>query len=51
VDGVVDSHLATDFDLTTGKLLSTNRTLSRQINPALPADYFDRNRRARATWV
>lgn len=47
-DGVVDSHRAMDIDLVTGKTLSTGRTLARRINPTLPADYFDRNRRAPA---
>jgi hypothetical protein len=46
VASVVAAHLNEDYDLASGKLLSTSRVLSRQINPALPADYFDRNRRA-----
>jgi len=50
VDGVVASHRSADYDLGTGKLLSTNRTLARRINPPLAADYFDRNRQAPATW-
>jgi hypothetical protein len=50
VDGVVASHRATDIDLVTGKILSTNRTLARNINPPLAADYFDRDRRAPADW-
>lgn len=49
VDGVVAAHRNEDYDLDTGKLLAWNRALSRQINPQLPADYFDRNRRAPAT--
>jgi hypothetical protein len=48
VDGVVESHRSTDVDLATGKTLATNRVLSRRVNPDLPADYFDRNRRALA---
>jgi len=50
VDGVVASHRSADYDLGTGKLLSTNRTLARRINPPLAADYFDRNRKAPAAW-
>lgn len=50
VDGVVASHRATDIDLVTGKILSTNRTLARRINAALSADYFDRDRRSPTNW-
>ena len=50
-EGVVAAHLNEDYDLATGKLLSTNRVLSRRINPPLQPDYFDRNRRASATLV
>lgn len=50
VGGVVAAHRATDIDLVTGKILSTNRTLARNINPALPANYFERDRRAPADW-
>ena len=50
VDGVVAAHRNEDYDLDSGKLLSVNRVLSRRINPALPAGYFDRNRRAPPTW-
>ncbi|WP_310468978.1 hypothetical protein [Sphingomonas sp.] len=49
VDGVTAAHLNIDIDLATGKLLSTNRVLARRINPALPSDHFDRDRRAPAT--
>lgn len=48
--GVVASHRAEDIDLATGKVLSTNRTLARQVNPRLAQSYFDRNRRANASW-
>ena len=50
VEGVVAAHRNEDYDIDTGKLLSVNRVLSRRINPALPADHFDRNRRASPTW-
>ena len=50
VAGVVAAHRNEDYDLDTGKLLSTNRVLARRINPALAADYFDRNRSAPPTW-
>ncbi|MEO5612605.1 MAG: hypothetical protein ABIT68_07595 [Sphingomicrobium sp.] len=50
VEGVLAAHLGTDFDLATGKVLSTNRTLARRINPRLAADYFDRDRRAPPGW-
>ena len=50
VDGVVASHASEDFDLTTSKSLASSRVLGRVINPQLPADHFDRNRRAPATW-
>lgn len=50
VDGVVAAHLNEDFDIDTGKLLSTNRVLSRRINPLLPSNYFDRGRRGSPTW-
>ena len=50
VDGVKSAHLNTDYDLATGKMLSTNRVLARRVNPALPADYFDRDRWAPADW-
>jgi hypothetical protein len=50
VDGIVAAHRNEDYDLTTGKLLSVNRVLKRSINPQLPADYFDRNRKAPPTW-
>ena len=50
VDGVVAPHADADIDLATGKVLATHPVLRRQINPQLPADYFDRNRKAPATW-
>jgi hypothetical protein len=50
VDGVVAAHRNEDYDIDTGKLLSTNRVLRRRVNPALSADYFDRNRRAPDSW-
>ncbi len=50
VGGIVVSQRSEDIDVVTGKTLATSRVLSRQINPSLPADYFDRNRRAPATW-
>lgn len=50
IGGIVASHRNEDVDLATGKTLSTNRVLARRINPRLPADYFDRNRRAPPTW-
>ena len=50
VDGIVAAHRNEDYDIVSGKLLSTNRVLARRINPSLPADYFDRNRRAPAGW-
>ena len=50
VAGVIAAHRNEDYDLGTGKLLSTNRVLKRQVNPQLPADFFDRNRRAAASW-
>lgn len=50
VDGVVAAHLNEDFDIDTGKLLSTSRLLSRRINPPLPSNYFDRDRRGSPTW-
>ena len=50
VEGVVAAHRNEDYDLDSGKLLSVNRVISRRINPDLPADHFDRHRRAPATW-
>lgn len=50
VDGIVAAHRNEDYDLGTGKLLSTNRVLARRVNPPLAANYFDRNRSAPATW-
>ena len=50
VDRIVAAHRNEDYDLDSGKLLSTNRVLARRINPALPVGHFDRNRRAPATW-
>ncbi|MEO8176506.1 MAG: hypothetical protein ABI626_07590 [Sphingomicrobium sp.] len=50
VDGVLAAHLNTDYDLGTDKVLSTNHTLARRINPPLAADYFDRDRRASPSW-
>lgn len=50
VEGVVAPHRNVDLNLADESVLSTNRVLSRQINPQLPADHFDRNRRAPATW-
>jgi hypothetical protein len=50
VAGVVASHRSTDVDLGTGQVLSTNRTLSRRVDPVLAADYFDRDRRAPGAW-
>lgn len=49
VDGVIASHRSVDIDLANGKTLATSRVLARRINPTLPADHFDRNRRAPAT--
>ena len=49
VDGVVASQRSEDIDLATGKTLASSRVLSRRINPDLPTDYFDRNRRAPST--
>lgn len=49
VAGVVTAHRHEDYDLATGKQLAFDRVLSRQPNPVLPADHFDRNRRAAAT--
>jgi hypothetical protein len=46
VDGVIAAHRNEDYDLNSGKLLSTNRVLSRRVNPALAANHFDRNRRS-----
>ena len=48
VAGVVGSHRSVDIDLTTGATLASSRVLERRINSALPADYFDRDRRATA---
>lgn len=50
VDGVVAPHADTDVDLATGKVLATHPVLRRKINPDLPADYFDRSRKAPPTW-
>lgn len=50
VDGVIAAYRNEDYDLGTGKLLAVNRVLSRRINPQLSADYFDRDRRAPASW-
>jgi len=50
VGGVVLPHNDTDYDLDTGKALASHPVLRRQMNPDLPADYFDRNRKAPATW-
>jgi hypothetical protein len=50
VDGVVASHASEDFDLASDKSLASSRVLKRIINPQLPADHFDRNRRAPPTW-
>ena len=46
VEGVVAAHRNEDYDIDIGKLLAVNRVLSRQINPPLASDHFDRNRRA-----
>ena len=50
VGGVVAPHADTDIDLATGKVLATHPVLRRQVNPDLPADYFDRNRKPPASW-
>ena len=50
VNGIVAAHHNADYDIDSGKLLSTNRILARRINPVLEGDYFDRNRRAPLTW-
>lgn len=50
VGGVVQAHNDTDFDLTTGKAMGSHPVLRREVNPSLPADYFDRNRPAPTTW-
>lgn len=50
VGGVVAAHADTDIDLATGKVLATHPVLRRQINPQLPADYYDRNRKAPDAW-
>ena len=50
VEGVIAAHRNEDYDIDTGKLLSTNRVLARRINPSLAGDYFDRSRRASPTW-
>lgn len=50
VGAVTLAHRNDDFDLANGQLLSVNRVLARTINPVLPADYFDRARRAPADW-
>ena len=49
-DGIVAAHRNEDYDLDSGKLLSTNHVLARRVNPQLAPDYFDRNRKAPATW-
>lgn len=49
-DGIVAAHRNEDYDIDTGKLLSVNRVLKRVINPSLPPDYFNRNRRAPPSW-
>lgn len=51
VQGIVAAQRSEDYDLDSGKLLSTNRTLARRINPRLAADYFDRNRRVPESWA
>lgn len=48
IEGVATAHLNTDFDLATGKILSTNRVLARHPNPRLSSDYFERDQRAPA---
>jgi hypothetical protein len=50
VGGVVQSHNDTDYDLATGKPMGSHPVLKRLVNPKLAADYFDRNRKAPATW-
>ena len=50
VGGVVQAHNDTDVDLVTGKVMGSHPVLRREVNPNLPADFFDRNRRAPATW-
>ncbi|WP_028969475.1 hypothetical protein [Sphingomonas sp. URHD0057] len=50
VAGVIAPHRDTDYDLATGKVLARHPVLQRQVNPTLAPDYFDRNRRAPATW-
>ena len=50
VAGVVAPHRDADYDLATGKLLASHPVLRRRVNPALPADYFDRNLRAPLIW-
>jgi len=49
--GVIEPHSATDVDLATGKTLAKNRTLRRIVNPQLSTDYFERTRRALASWT
>jgi hypothetical protein len=50
VAGVIAPHRDTDYDLATGKVLARHPVLRRQVNPTLAPDYFDRNRRAPASW-
>ena len=50
VGGVIQSHNDTDYDLTTGKPMGSHPVVKRLVNPDLPADYFDRHRKAPATW-
>ena len=50
VEGAVAPHRNVDLNLADGSVLSTNRVLSRRINPQLPADHFDRNRGAPPAW-
>lgn len=51
VAGVVAPHRDADYDLASGKLLATHPVLRREVNPALPADYFDRHRTAPERFV
>jgi hypothetical protein len=49
-DGLTVSTADRDYDLSTGKLIATFRSFDRHINPPLPSNHFDRNRRAPAVW-
>ncbi len=42
VGGVVAAHRNDDYDLNSGKLLSTSRVLKRVLNPSLPPGVFER---------